>query len=228
MTDKSLYCSIELVEFEQLRKEINNRTALSNQLILAELTTLGVGISFYDKLPDVLLGLAAISSFLWLLWLDHTVQVYKIASYIVKKLAKRLQGQYSGALGWEQYLRQLDRGGAGATRLLFGDNKENQKDIQYTTFPQTRSVGRYIMFLFGTTAPILIIIYLFVNVTKPFLILLQVILFKYNAPTVIDTLAILRCFGAGLVICLWVYAIYQYRYFSSTVIAIDRALQMND
>ena len=81
---------VDLAEFQKLRDEIMARTQLVNTLVGVELAALGVGISSFTSIPDVLIGLAAVSSFLWLLWLDHAEQVQKIAAYIALRLRPRL------------------------------------------------------------------------------------------------------------------------------------------
>src|SRR5437588_5584259 len=104
---------VDLTEFVRLRDEIDNRTDLSTKLVLAEITALGAGLSVMGRvpeLPDVMLGLAAVSTFLWLFWMDHTEQIYKIALYIAQRLAPRLQQSHPGSLAWEKFGRGL--GGA--------------------------------------------------------------------------------------------------------------------
>src|SRR6266705_1292715 len=108
MANEASGCEVDLAEFDRLREEIDNRTELSVNLVLAEIAALGAGISVVDKVPDVLLGLAAVSGFLWLLWMDHTEAIHKIALYIAHELAPRIQISYAGGLGWEKFLRGLD------------------------------------------------------------------------------------------------------------------------
>jgi hypothetical protein len=85
--------TVALSEYDSLRSEINNRTTLAYTLISLELAAVGAGLSVITKLPDVLLGLAAVSCFLWLFWVDHAGAVYKLASYIALELAPKLSTQ---------------------------------------------------------------------------------------------------------------------------------------
>src|SRR6266481_5511058 len=92
--------AVDLCEFKELRAEINNRTQLSTGLVGLQLAAIGSGLAVIKDYPDVVLALAALSSFLWLLWIDHTSQIYKIAAYIGLKLAPRLRSGNSELLGW--------------------------------------------------------------------------------------------------------------------------------
>lgn len=142
---------VDLAEFGQLRDEINNRTQIAFTLIVAELTGLGAGLSVIDKVPDVLLGLAAVSGFLWLLWLDMAGQVHKIAAYLALHLAPRLRDASPGALGWEAFYREVDAGGARAAKALGGDFR----------LEPLRHMGRYLTLLFLITPVVLLGIYVF-------------------------------------------------------------------
>ena len=123
---------VDLAEFDRLRTEIDSRTTLSNQLISYQLTALGAGIAVFDKYPDVLLGLAAVSTFLWLFWIDHTTQIYKLAAYLELRLAPRLRKDGVDLLSWERFLRRVDTGGATAERELYGDVAGRNLQIQAT------------------------------------------------------------------------------------------------
>lgn len=129
---------VDLAEFQKLRDEIMARTQLVNTLVGVELAALGAGISAFTSVPDVLIGLAAVSSFLWLLWLDHAEQVQKIAAYIALRLRPRLAVGDEQVLRWETYLRQLD----GEPRM-----------------PHTQAVSNYIAGLFAGGPLVLLVIY---------------------------------------------------------------------
>ncbi|MGH2572133.1 MAG: hypothetical protein ACRDGU_01360 [Actinomycetota bacterium] len=128
--------SIDLAEFQKLRDEITGRMQLQTTIVGAQLAVLGTGLSLLTTSPEILLGLAAISSFLWLLWLDHAEQVHKIGLYVGSVLAPRLGRVGPGALGWERFLRDLDRG-----------------------HPEGRRVGNYVAVLFGGSSAFLSITY---------------------------------------------------------------------
>jgi hypothetical protein len=146
--------TVALAEFDKLRAEINNRTTLSNQLLSYELTALGAGIAIFDKFPDVLLGLAAISTFLWLFWIDHTTQIYKIAAYLELKVAPRLRDRDQDLLSWERFLRRLDAGGASAEHELYGTSTGRRLRIQGTEW-----IGVYTAALLGFSPIVLLAIY---------------------------------------------------------------------
>lgn len=148
--------AVYLLEFEKLRQEIDNRTQISSNLVFAELTALGVGFSFYDKIPDVLIGLTIISCFLWLLWLDQTVQIYKIAAYIGCRLSPNLKKISAVGFEWESFLRIIDKGGAKAALILYGPSR--MKDKLVKVHP-TEYIGSYITILFGVLPPLFLIIY---------------------------------------------------------------------
>jgi hypothetical protein len=129
---------VDLAEFQKLRDEIMARTQLVNTLVGVELAALGAGISSFTAVPDVLIGLAAVSSFLWLLWLDHAEQVQKIAAYIALRLRPRLAVGTDQVLRWETYMRRLDR---------------------EPRMPHTQAVSNYIAGLFAGGPVVLLTIY---------------------------------------------------------------------
>jgi hypothetical protein len=149
--------TIALAEYDTMRSEINNRTTLAYALISLELAAVGAGVSVLGKLPDVLLGLAAVSSFLWLFWVDHAGAVYKLASYIALELAPKLStAAGEPMLGWEYFLRRLNKDRDTARAALYGSGATDQPAyIQSTT-----AADRYTMLLFGGSAPLFIVGYL--------------------------------------------------------------------
>jgi hypothetical protein len=149
--------AVALAEYDSLRSEINNRTTLAYALISLELAAIGVGLSVITKLPDVLLGLAAVSCFLWLFWIDHAGAVYKLASYIALELAPKLSDAAGQPmLGWEYFLRRINKDRDTARETLYGDRATDQPAyIQSTT-----AADRYTMLLFGVPPPIFIVGYL--------------------------------------------------------------------
>jgi hypothetical protein len=198
---------VHLKEFDRLRQEIDNRTGLSNQLVLAQLTAFGVGISFLDKLPYVLIGFAAASILLWLLWLDHTEQIYKIAAYIGSVLAPRLSAGGESLLGWEHFLRVLDAGGQPAARLLFGSAGSQGRGVEVHP---TRQIGSYIFVLLGGSPIILLVLY-------------SLVLVERFPPTPRDDLYV-QVIALGAVFVFWCFAYRQYRLFRRSVMTIDEAL----
>ncbi|HEV7830414.1 MAG TPA: hypothetical protein VGP04_16530 [Pseudonocardiaceae bacterium] len=70
--------ALDAAELQALRQEITSHFTLSATLIALELAAFGSSLSFVDKSTHVLAGLAVISSFLWLLWIDHSTQILKM------------------------------------------------------------------------------------------------------------------------------------------------------
>jgi hypothetical protein len=113
--------ALDAAELQALRQEITSHFTLSATLIALELAAFGSSLSFVDKSTHVLAGLAVISSFLWLLWIDHSTQILKIAAYIAIELAPRMR-QHLGrpVLGWEVFLRCINSGGERSATALYG------------------------------------------------------------------------------------------------------------
>jgi hypothetical protein len=100
--------SVYLAEYESLRREIEMRATLSSSLVALELSALGIGLVAATNLIDLYAGLAFLSTILWLFWLDHTEQIWKLACYISLELRPLLVAAAPGSLGWERFLRSLD------------------------------------------------------------------------------------------------------------------------
>ncbi|BAY77633.1 hypothetical protein NIES25_41000 [Nostoc linckia NIES-25] len=195
--------TVNLCEYEQLRNEINNRTNLSASLVALQLTALGAGLSVLEKFPDVVIALAAVSSFLWLLWIDHTSQIYKIAAYIGLCLAPQLSEGNEQLLGWEHFMRTLDQGNHKAGEVLFGDSSKNLKVLK------TEVIGRFISILFGGSPPVLIVGFAIAKYQE---------IFNWNS--------IFSLRGAILVLAsiAWLYARNKYLLFLKMRESIDQAL----
>ncbi|HEX2057889.1 MAG TPA: hypothetical protein VHI71_05920 [Actinomycetota bacterium] len=106
-----------ITEYEQLRAEINNRTRLQMNLVIAALTTLGVGMSIVDTFPHNLVGVAAIISVLAFLWSDHDKQINTVGAYIALRLEPAMRPA-SGGFEWEPFFRGIDAGGKSAAEQL--------------------------------------------------------------------------------------------------------------
>lgn len=193
---------VEVAEYDCLRREIDNRTTLSHSLIALELATLGVGLSVLVRVPDVLLGLASVSSFLWLYWIDHANQIHKIASYIALEIGPRLSiVTGDAALLWERYLRRLESGGATARAALFGRSQTATKwELRES------ASDRYTMLLFGGTAPVLVIAYVvgaIIRGDRPLLLLIPL---------------------SAIALALWIYAIWRFVVLQRTIKIITSAI----
>src|SRR5437588_7315204 len=101
-------------EFGAVRDEINLRTQLGVTIVGFDLAALGTGLSLVSSTPTVALALAAVSAYLWALWMDQAIQVWKLAAYAALQLRPRAG---AGMLQWEAFLRVLDEGGPVGTRL---------------------------------------------------------------------------------------------------------------
>lgn len=107
-----------LGEYEQMRAEINNRTRLQMNLVLAALTALGAGVSVADTFDDALLGVAAIISILSFLWSDHDKQIATVGAYVALRLEGPLQEASTG-FTWERFFRDMDKGREAAADQLY-------------------------------------------------------------------------------------------------------------
>jgi hypothetical protein len=135
---------IDLVDYERARDEIDKRTALSAQLLNFHVVIIAAVLSGFDKLPqESLIAVTCVASVFWLMWIDHTAQIYKLAAYIDLVVASRLRALFPGAMGWEHFMRQLDGGPHMAAVALFGPGAKHQVDM-----PKTIGVTHYVLFLF--------------------------------------------------------------------------------
>jgi hypothetical protein len=141
-------------EFEAARSEINLRTQLGLSIIGLDLAALGSGLSLVSKTPSIVVALAAVSAYLWSLWLDQASQVWKLAAYIALRLQPRAG---PGVLGWESFLRALDEGGSVAQRVVFPNKTGALPSIPRL---RTRNIGFYISMLLGGTPVLLVGSYL--------------------------------------------------------------------
>jgi hypothetical protein len=130
--------SVRLSEYEALRREIEMRATLSSSLVALNLSALGIGLVAAGQTIDLYAGLAFLSTILWLFWLDHTEQIWKLATYIATRLRPSLQSVAPGSLDWEAFLRRLD-----ARRAVRSTN--------YAAF--------YITLLFASVPPLLTAVY---------------------------------------------------------------------
>jgi hypothetical protein len=196
-TEATPELTVNLAEFDKLRQEIDNRTTLGSQVVALELTAVGAAVAVAAAVPDALLGLAAVTCCLWLLWLDHAVQVYKIASYIGVQLAPRVsQNVGEPVLRWESYLRTLDAGGLASWRALFPSGSHDQRSDSPVT--ETRSVASYVTLLFGGIPVVAISIY--------------VVLVAERFGTEGE---VIRYASVALVAVLWIASLIRYRQFQA-------------
>jgi hypothetical protein len=194
---------IDLVEFDRLRQEVDNRTQIANGLVGLELTALGVGLASAGSFPDVIVGLAVVSAFLWMLWVDHAGQIWKIAAYTGIDLAARVRKEHPDAMGWEPFLRQLDKGGNDARRVL-----RLPPGAGSLAMPKTSNVGLYISLIFGGSPLVLLAI----SVTSLF----------DDMDGIVRAGRIVAILGAFIV---WVLAVRAFRQFRILAGIIDGAIE---
>lgn len=129
---------VYIAEYESLRREIETRATLSSSLVALELSALGIGLVAAGNQLDLYVGLAFLSTILWLFWLDHTEQIWKLATYISLGLRPSLTEVAEHAFEWEAFLRSLDR----------------RRPVRSTNY-----AALYITLLFATIPPILVVVF---------------------------------------------------------------------
>jgi hypothetical protein len=195
---------VDLAEYDRLRQEVDNRTQIANGLVGLELTALGVGLASAGSLPEVIIGLAVVSAFLWMLWVDHAGQIWKIAAYTGIDLGSRLRRTHPDALGWERFLRRLDRGGDEARRVL-----RLPAGARALAMPKTTNVGLYISLIFGGSPLVLLAVSL-------------ISLFDDDMDGVGRGVRVAAITGALVV---WVLALRAFRQFRRLAATIDAAIE---
>jgi hypothetical protein len=193
--------AIDAAEVAGLRQEITTRVSLMNALVALELAAVGTGLTISGHSVHVLAGLAAISSFLWLLWIDQSISTYKLAAYLAIELAPGLS-ELAGRplLGWEYFLRRVEAGGAASGRALYPRTRHSRAQT-------TRAVRAdlYVPLLFGGTPPVLLTLYVVSAV-------------HHRAAAVAIALACL------LGTALWVFALVRFKDFVRNTKVLDQAV----
>jgi hypothetical protein len=138
-----------------------------------------------------------------MLWIDQAAQTWKIAAYIAIELAPRLGEVHPGALGWEAFVRRLDKGREHAREALrLGDIPSPLPSLK------TVAAGLYSSLLLGG-APLALI--------------------ALGATTMFEDISSGVRIGKALAslgsLLLWVAALQVYRRFRSLRSAIDLAIE---
>lgn len=190
---------VDIAEVQCLRQEITTRITLEHALVALELAALGTGLTLGGTTVYVLAALAAISSFLWLLWMDQSLWTYKIAAYLAVEVAPRLSSQVGRpVLGWESFLRRIDASGPGSGKALYPRATGGRR---YLVRSGLRA-DLYAPILFGGTPPVLLTLYA---------------LARRAGPGGIWT----GCAAGGL---LWLYAISRFADFMHNAKVLDSAI----
>jgi hypothetical protein len=145
-----------------------------------------------------------VSAFLWMLWVDHAGQIWKIAAYTGIDLGSRLRRTHPDALGWERFLRRLDRGGDEARRVL-----RLPAGARALAMPKTTNVGLYISLIFGGSPLVLLAVSL-------------ISLFDDDMDGVGRGVRVAAITGALVV---WVLALRAFRQFRRLAATIDAAIE---
>jgi hypothetical protein len=151
---------LDIAEIQSLRQEITARIGLMNAVVALELAAAGTGFGLLDRWTHVLAALAAISSFLWLLWIDQSLSTYKIAAYLAIDVVPRMREYASRPLlNWEYFLRSVEAGGARSARALYRGQAPRHAGIV-----RNMRADLYMPLLFGATPPILLTLYVLAGV----------------------------------------------------------------
>lgn len=145
--------ALDTAELQSLRQEITTRITLMNGIIALELATIGTGLTAISQADFILVGLAAASSFLWLLWMDQSLYTYKIAAYLAVELAPRL-GELvrRPVLGWEGFVRLIEANGESSEHALYPYSSGTKRRLRFSG----RHAEWYVPLLFLVT-PLLLL-----------------------------------------------------------------------
>jgi hypothetical protein len=139
-----------IAEYEALRQEVGNRQTLSYAIIAVDLAAFGSGVTAAGGHPEVMIGLAVVSTLLWMFWQAQTMQIDRIAAYVALRLRPALVRHYGyDVLGWEGYVRRLTWSRETAVHALY-DGRRNDKG----TYISRSRDGIYISLLLGGGTPL--------------------------------------------------------------------------
>jgi hypothetical protein len=194
--------AVDVAEIQALRQEITTRVTLASAVVTLELTALVAGLALVDKLTHVLVALAAVSSFLWLQWLDQSTQIQKIAAYLGAELAPRMTLLAGRAVfGWESYLGQLNNREL-SVRTLHGDHSRPN----LTGIVRPWRADWYSPLLFGVAPPALPAFYIGKNLQQT----------ATPAPLWVGAVVIAAA--------LWIFSISRFFDFVRNAAAVDKAI----
>jgi hypothetical protein len=212
---------IDLLEFERLRQEIDNRTQISNNLILGCIAAFGAGIPFIIQNPDVLLGLAFVATLLWLLWMDQTEQIYKCALYIGTQLSPKYKNICTKPFFWEEFLRIINQNNQETIRLLYPETLNKNLTIHVRP---TRHIMTFTLLIFCGLAGTALSLYIFLVIKDP---LWNFILYWISDSKIsFDPIAFARCLGFLVICVLYGYGITNFFSFRRSLVGIDEAILM--
>jgi hypothetical protein len=117
----SLELQATLAEYQALRREIEYRTRFQQGLVVANVTASAAVLASYFQLnnPLLLIVVPFLSSFLGFYWIDHSLMIDDLGTYISKTIQPRVSEivGYSHVLLWESHVGGVKRG---ARTLRFG------------------------------------------------------------------------------------------------------------
>lgn len=143
---------VHIAEFNALRSEIDSRAQNSGNLLIGVIAATGAAIVILNSLPEILLAIAAVTSFAWIRWLDHHVQIFKIATYIAIDLSNRVLGGFY----WEGYVRDLQSGDKGKAGPALNLTDMTQDDADAL---KTGEIRWFVKILFGALPLISLVAY---------------------------------------------------------------------
>lgn len=151
--------TVYIAEYQALRQEVNSRQNLSHAIVVADLGVLGAGIPAARSYPSIIIGLAFVSTLLWLFWLAQTIQIYRIAAYVALELRPCLTQLYQcSLLGWESYVRRLTLTRQRAVATLYGSEADARNHALYVSRYRE---GVHTSILLGGATPLFLIIAIF-------------------------------------------------------------------
>jgi hypothetical protein len=203
---------IALEEFKQLRAEIVSRTTLGNQVVFYAMTAVAAGLAVFERFPEALLGVAAVVNFFWLMWLDHTGQVFKMAAYISLRLAPLIGKGEHGLLRWEHFMRELDAGGESFRVAVYGTRTPSKKKFNVL---KTRATSAYLFMIFGIGTPALILCYFLVQ-------------WDQEGLDSTDYHTWIKVAVSAFVVALWCYAISRARVLKAMADDLDESIRAAD
>jgi hypothetical protein len=207
---------LDLEEYRQLRTEIHNRQTMSSWLTIYVLAAFGAGAAAAAAQPtlmvhnsEILLGPALATTCFWLLWIDHSVQTFKIAYYVTIRLVPRLQERSPGVTHWEKFIRKFDTGTLPKTEQLWWARRN-----------RTRASMTYTAIFLGGSALAFILIHLFFVLGQPNSV--QEVLQKWYP--CYQSLIQVKLIALGVTVAVWLYAAYRAICMSMLIRGINKSI----
>jgi hypothetical protein len=99
---------VYLAEYQCLRTETVTHFTFANALIGLEVAAIGVSATLLNQGPILFAGFTALTSVIWVSYMDHIASIHRIALYVGTQLRDKIESATSAStLEWESWLRQL-------------------------------------------------------------------------------------------------------------------------